>query len=123
MGTTGTFTVPADGNWHLSWAYTNGSLLAGQTENFVVYEYTTDGALVDILVNALAIGNGTPTATPVYSDTAAGPVLLAAVPLQPGRRVKAREASTTVPSMLRAAGTRRAWCACCRRPGARRAQS
>lgn len=72
MGTTGTFTVPADGNWHLSWAYTNGSLFAGQAENFVVYEYTTDGTLVDILVNALAIGNGTPTATPVYSDTAAG---------------------------------------------------
>ncbi len=72
MGTTGTFTVPADGNWHLSWAFTNGSAFAGQTENFQVYEYTTDGTLDGILVNALAIGDGTPTATPVYSDSAAG---------------------------------------------------
>lgn len=72
MGSTGTFTVPADGNWHLSWAYTNGSLLAGQPENFQVYEYSTDGTLQNLLVNSLAVGNGQPTATPVYSDSLAG---------------------------------------------------
>jgi hypothetical protein len=71
-GNTGTFTVPADGNWHLSWAYTNGSLFAGQAENFQVYEYSTDGTLVNVLVNALAIGTGQPTADPVYADPQAG---------------------------------------------------
>jgi hypothetical protein len=71
-GSTGTFTVPADGNWHLSWAYTNGSLFAGQAENFQVYEYGTEGTLDNVLVNALAIGNGQPTADPVYSDSLAG---------------------------------------------------
>ena len=71
-GNTGRFTVPSDGNWHLSWAYTNGSSFAGQTENFQVYEYGTDGTLDNVLVNALAIGTGQPTATPVYSDQEAG---------------------------------------------------
>jgi VCBS repeat-containing protein len=71
-GHTGTFTVPADGNWHLSYAYTNGSLFAGQAENFQVYEYSTDGTLVDVLVNDLGVGRGTPTAVPVYSDPEAG---------------------------------------------------
>ncbi len=71
-GSTGTFTVPADGNWHLSWAYTNGSLFAGQAENFIVTEYGTDGTMDNGLVNALAIGTGQPTAVPVYSDTLAG---------------------------------------------------
>jgi hypothetical protein len=71
-GNTGTFTVPADGNWHLSWAYTNGTLFAGQAENFQVYEYGTDGTLDNVLVNALGVGNGQPTADPVYSDSLAG---------------------------------------------------
>ncbi len=73
-GNTGTFTVPADGNWHLSWACTNGSLFAGQPENFIVTEFTTDGQMDPggVSVNALAFGNGTPTASPVYSDPAAG---------------------------------------------------
>ena len=71
-GNTGSFTVPADGNWHLSYAYTNGSLFAGEAENFQVYEYGTDGTLNNILVNALGIGNGQPTADPVYSDSLAG---------------------------------------------------
>lgn len=55
-GNTGTFTVPSDGNWHLSWAYTNGTLFAGQAANFIVYEYGTDGTLDQGLVNALAVG-------------------------------------------------------------------
>jgi hypothetical protein len=71
-GNTGAFTVPADGDWHLSYAYTNGSNFAGQAENFQVYEYGTDGTLDNVVVNALAIGNGTPTAVPQYSDTDAG---------------------------------------------------
>jgi hypothetical protein len=71
-GNTGAFTVPADGNWHLSWAYTNGSLFAGQSENFIVWEKGTDGTLDQGLVNALAIGTGQPTAVPVYSDSLAG---------------------------------------------------
>jgi hypothetical protein len=71
-GSTGSFTVPADGNWHLSYAYTNGSLFAGQAENFIVYEYGTDGTLDQGLVNALAVGTGQPTAVPVYSDSLAG---------------------------------------------------
>ena len=71
-GNTGTFTVPADGNWHLSYAYTNGSLFAGQAENFIVWEKGTDGTLDQGLVNALAIGTGQPTAVPVYSDSLAG---------------------------------------------------
>lgn len=65
---TGSFTVPTDGNWHLSWAYTNGSLFAGQAENFQVTEFGTDGTIDNVLVNTLAIGNGQPTADPVYSD-------------------------------------------------------
>jgi hypothetical protein len=56
----------------LSWAYTNGSLFAGQAENFEVYEYGTDGTLDNVLANTLAIGNGQPTADPVYSDSLAG---------------------------------------------------
>ncbi len=66
--------MPTDGNWHLSWAYTNGTNFAGTAENFVVDEYTTDGNIDvgGVSVNALAIGNGTPTASPVYSDPAAG---------------------------------------------------
>lgn len=71
-GNTGTFTVPTDGNWHLSWAYTNGSLFAGQAENFVVWEYGTDGTQDQVLVNALAVGTDQPTAVPVYSDQLAG---------------------------------------------------
>lgn len=71
-GNTGSFTVPADGNWHLSYEYTNGSLFAGQAENFQVYEYGTDGTMDQVLANALGIGNGQPTAVPVYSDTEAG---------------------------------------------------
>ena len=65
------FTAPADGNWHLSWAYTNGALFAGQPENFAVTEYNTDGTIDTaggVLVNALAVGTGQPTATPVYGD-------------------------------------------------------
>ena len=69
---TGTFTVPADGNWHLSYEYTNGTLFAGQAENFIVYEYGTDGTMDQALVNALAVGTGQPTAVPVYSDQMAG---------------------------------------------------
>jgi hypothetical protein len=65
---TTTFDAPADGNWHLSWAYTNGSAFAGQSENFQVTEYNSDGSLDNILVNALAVGTGQPTATPVYND-------------------------------------------------------
>ncbi len=61
--------MPADGNWHLSWAYTNGSLFAGQPENFTVTEFGADGTIDNVLVNALAVGDGTPTATPVYSDS------------------------------------------------------
>jgi hypothetical protein len=72
LGNTGTFIVPADGNWHLSWAYTNGSLFAGQPENFTVTEFGADGTVDNVLVNALAVGDGTPTATPVYSDNEAG---------------------------------------------------
>ena len=53
-GNTGTFTVPADGNWHLSYEYTNGTSFAGQAENFIVYEYGTDGTLDQSLVNALS---------------------------------------------------------------------
>ena len=68
-GNTGSFTVPADGNWHLSYEYTNGSLFAGQAENFVVWEYGTDGTMDQGLVNDLAIGTGTDTAVPVYSDS------------------------------------------------------
>ena len=71
-GNTGSFTVPADGNWHLSYAYTNGSLFAGQTENFQVTEFGTDGTIDNSLVNDLAIGSGQPTAVPVYSDSEAG---------------------------------------------------
>ena len=71
-GNTGSFTVPADGNWHLSYEYTNGSLFAGQAENFVVWEYGTDGTMDQGLVNDLAIGTGTDTAVPVYSDSEAG---------------------------------------------------
>lgn len=73
-GSTGMFTVPADGNWHLSWAFMNGTAFAGQTENFIVSEYTADGQMVPngAEVNALVIGNGTPTASPVYGDPAAG---------------------------------------------------
>jgi hypothetical protein len=37
-----------------------------------VTEYGTDGTLDQGLVNALAVGNGTPTAVPVYSDSEAG---------------------------------------------------
>jgi len=69
---TGTFAVPSDGNWHLSYEYTNGTLFAGQAENFIVYEYGTDGTLDQSLVNALAVGTGQPTAVPVYSDQLAG---------------------------------------------------
>jgi hypothetical protein len=65
---TTTFDAPADGNWHLSWAYTNGTAFAGQSENFQVTEYNSDGSLDNILVNALAVGTGQPTATPVYND-------------------------------------------------------
>jgi hypothetical protein len=65
---TTTFDAPADGNWHLSWAYTNGTAFAGQSENFQVIEYNSDGSLDNILVNALAVGTGQPTATPVYND-------------------------------------------------------
>ena len=72
LGNTGTFIVPADGNWHLSWEYTNGSLFAGQPENFTVTEFDADGSIDNVLVNALAVGDGTPTATPVYSDSDAG---------------------------------------------------
>ena len=71
-GNTGTFTVPANGNWHLSYEYTNGTSFAGQAENFIVYEYGTDGTLDQSLVNALAVGTGQPTAVPVYSDQLAG---------------------------------------------------
>lgn len=71
-GNTGTFTVPSDGNWHLSYEYTNGTLFAGQAENFIVDEYSTDGALDQGLVNALAVGTGQPTAVPVYSGQLAG---------------------------------------------------
>ncbi len=72
-GSTGSFTVPADGNWHLSYEYTNGSLFAGQAENFIVSEYGTDGTPGDgISVNDLAIGTGVDKAVPVYSDTLAG---------------------------------------------------
>jgi hypothetical protein len=71
-GSTGTFTVPSDGNWHLSWAYANGTLFAGQAENFIVYEYGTDGTQDQALVNALAVGTDQPTAVPVYSDQLAG---------------------------------------------------
>jgi hypothetical protein len=71
-GNTGSFTVPADGNWHLSYAYTNGSLFAGQAENFQVTEFGTDGTIDNSLVNDLAIGSGQPTAVPVYSDSEAG---------------------------------------------------
>lgn len=72
-GNTGTFTVPADGDWHLSWSFTNGSLFAGQDENFQVYEYdATTGQLVNVLVNAMAAGNGQPTADPVYDQGEAG---------------------------------------------------
>ena len=73
LGTTGTFTVPLSGVWHLSWAYRNGTLFAGQAENFQVWEYDADsGALVDVLVNALAPGTGQPTAVPVYDQAEAG---------------------------------------------------
>ena len=65
---TTTFDAPADGNWHLSWAYTNGTAFAGQSENFQVIEYNSDASLDNILVNALAVGTGQPTATPVYND-------------------------------------------------------
>jgi hypothetical protein len=71
IGNTTPFTAPADGDWHLSWAYTNGALFAGQPENFSVTEYNTDGtidAAGGVLVNALAVGTGQPTATPVYGD-------------------------------------------------------
>ena len=71
-GNTGTFTVPADGNWHLSYEYTNGSLFAGQAENFSVTEYSTDGTYDQLVANDLAIGTGQPTAVPVYSDSLAG---------------------------------------------------
>lgn len=71
-GNTGSFTVPADGNWHLSYAYTNGSLFAGQAENFSVTEYGTDGTYDNLIVNDLAIGYGKPTAVPEYSDSDAG---------------------------------------------------
>jgi hypothetical protein len=71
-GNTGPFTVPADGNWHLSYEYTNGSLFAGQSENFQVTEFGTDGTIDNSLVNDLAIGSGQPTAVPVYSDSEAG---------------------------------------------------
>ncbi len=71
-GNTGSFTVPADGNWHLSYAYTNGSLFAGQAENFGVTEYGTDGTYNQLLVYDLAVGTGQPTAVPVYSDSLAG---------------------------------------------------
>jgi hypothetical protein len=71
-GNTGSFTVPADGNWHLSYAYTNGSLFAGQAENFQVTEFGTDGTIDNSLANDLAIGSGQPTAVPVYSDSEAG---------------------------------------------------
>ncbi len=71
-GSTGSFTVPADGNWHLSYEYVNGSLFAGQAENFSVTEYTTSGTYDQLLVNDLAIGSGNDTAVPVYADGAAG---------------------------------------------------
>ena len=72
QGNTGSFTAPADGNWHMSYEYTNGSLFAGQAENFQVTEYGTDGTYDQGLVNALAVGTGQPTAVPVYSDSEAG---------------------------------------------------
>ena len=71
-GNTGTFTMPADGNWHLSYEYANGTSFAGQAENFIVYEYGTDGTLDQSLVNALAVGTAQPTAVPVYSDQLTG---------------------------------------------------
>lgn len=72
-GNTTAFTVPADGLWHLSWAYTNGSLFAGQAENFQVYEYdAATGQPVGVLVNQLAAGTGQPTADPVYDQGEAG---------------------------------------------------
>lgn len=72
LGSTGSFTVPADGNFHISYAYKNGSDFAGQTENFTITEYGTDGDMDQVLVNDLAVGDDTPHATPVYADTEAG---------------------------------------------------
>lgn len=73
LGNTGSFTVPLSGMWHLSWAYKNGQLFAGQAENFQVYEYDVDsGALVDVLVNELAVGDYRPHAVPVYDSAEAG---------------------------------------------------
>ncbi len=61
--------MPTDGNWHLSYAYTNGSLFAGHAEDFGVTEY---GTYNQLLANELAVGTGQPTAVPVYSDSLAG---------------------------------------------------
>ncbi len=47
-------------------------MFAGQTENFQVTEFGTDGTIDNSLVNDLAIGSGQPTAVPVYSDSEAG---------------------------------------------------
>jgi len=55
------------------WGQVRGTAsFAGQSENFQVYEWGTDGTLDNVLVNDLAIGYGHDVAVPVYSDSEAG---------------------------------------------------
>lgn len=65
---TGPFTTPA--SWHLSYAYTNGASFTGQSENFSVSTYDTDGtmSLNGPTVNALGVGTGQPAATNAYGN-------------------------------------------------------
>ena len=63
---TTSFTTPA--TWHLSWYYNCSNF--GQSGNFQVYEYNTDGSLDlagGVMVNELGMGKG-PVATQVYGD-------------------------------------------------------
>jgi hypothetical protein len=59
------FTTPSD--WHLSWWYSCTSF--GQSGNFIVLEYDTDGSIdfSGASVNELGTGKG-PVATYVYGD-------------------------------------------------------
>jgi hypothetical protein len=59
------FTVPA--SWHLSWWYSCSAF--GQSGNFIVTEYDTDGSpdLGGVSVDELGTGKG-PVATYAYGD-------------------------------------------------------